>query len=147
MKPALLALAASVAVVASAPMAARQAVTIQTIELGTPGGGTAWASAQPDAINARGDVALTYSRTTGGGREVSAFLWNRATGYTLIADNAYALDVNDNGQVVGEFYPCADGCEPRGFLWSASRGFIDLGATLPSAINNAGRMGISWAAR
>ena len=142
MTRALLPFIASAAVFASAPLGAQDSATIQMLELGTPGGSTVWVSAEPHAINAGGDVALTYFRTTGGGHGVSAFLWNRSTGYTLIADNAFATDVNDKGQVVGQFYPCAapGACDARGFVWSASRGFIDLGTMLPVAINNAGRM-------
>ena len=121
------------------------------IQMGTPegpdAGGATWATVEPRAINAHGEVVGLYERTLDTGVYRSAFRWTAQRGFTIITENADAVDINDNGDVVGYFYPCAppvpneeSPCRIRGFLWSASRGFVDLGTMIPVAMNNAGRI-------
>jgi uncharacterized membrane protein len=141
------------ALIASVPTSAGQSASIEWIELGTPdgpdaGGATSW-SVEPHAMNAQGDVAGAYLRTIGEATYVSAFVWNRAHGFTIISDNGIATDINDRGDVVGVWWTCgppmpslSNPCRTdRGFRWSAARGLVDLGTTIvPAAINNGGRM-------
>jgi hypothetical protein len=142
--------------VGSSNPSAQLGSSIDTVLLGTPrspgGGATESAHVSPRAINARGQVVGTYTSYLeaefGGPEHRWAFVWSRTRGFTVIAENAEAQDINDQGQVVGQYWPCqppmpeeGSPCEdPRGFLWSATRGFVDLGAMLPEAINNAERI-------
>jgi hypothetical protein len=152
----LLFLPAFLVVIGSSHTSAQLNSGIDIVLLGTPkspgGGATESANMLPNAINARGEVAGTYmwceEPEFGGCEHRWAFMWSRTRGFTVIAENAEALDINDQGQVVGHYWPCqppmpeeGNPCDnPRGFLWSASRGFVDLGAMFPMAINNAGRI-------
>jgi uncharacterized membrane protein len=89
----------------------------------------------PNAINNRGHVV--------GGAMVDdvwfAFIWTRERGFELIAESAFARDINDRGEVVGWWRTCADVCTTSAFLWTRSEGFRDLGPDfVASAINNRG---------
>lgn len=45
----------------------------------------------------------------------SAFVWTRTQGFTIIAENAVATDINDRGDVVGWINTCYYVCPSRGF--------------------------------
>jgi hypothetical protein len=142
--------------IASSATSARLQPGASAVLPGTPrspgGGATESAHVAPTAINAQGRVVGTYTwypeADFDGPENRWAFVWSRERGFTVIAQNAEALDINDVGQVVGQYWACqppmpeeGSPCErARGFLWSAARGFVDLGALIPAAINNAGRI-------
>jgi uncharacterized membrane protein len=92
----------------------------------------------PAAINNKGEVAGYAGRTwprTG----YAAFVWTPKQGFRVIAEDAYATDINDRGDVTGYVLRCRVGhCELAGFVWNARGGFTDLGQWQPRAINNNG---------
>lgn len=97
----------------------------------------------PMAINNRGVVVgFIASDTTSG---FSAFTWTHDDGFRLLLDDAIALDINSRGDIVGERYGCTSypwgySCAPRGFLWNAQNGLVDLAGFTPAAINDRGEM-------
>ena len=87
------------------------------------------------AINDSGDVV--GNGWNADGQEIP-LLWTQKNGYEAFLGNVAgrAHDINNPGAVVGVlFHPS----ETRGFLWSTSEGFVDLGTGFyPMRINNAG---------
>ena len=135
-------LAVGLTLIGAVESAAQQSPRIET-ELVGSFGGFQWT--MPTAINNQGDVVGSVSPTgTMAGR--NAFLWTRAGGFQLLAEDAVATDINSRGDVTGYRFECrADpggggSCALRGFVWNARTGFTDLGTFVPMAINNRGDM-------
>jgi uncharacterized membrane protein len=112
----------------TAPPGAR----VEVFDLGTPYAG---GSTEPQAINASGAVVGTARPAMGG---ESAFIWTRSDGFTIIAENAVATDINERSDVVGWTNTCYYACPSRGFIWNALTGLRDLGEFQPYAINAKG---------
>ena len=88
------------------------------------------------------------------GTETRAFLWEEGTGMqdlgTLGGSDAFAVKVNENGQVVGVSYinSAPGSCFPLvtdSFLWERGKGMVDLGSlggtcTFANALNNRGQV-------
>ena len=95
-------------------------------------------SSTASAVNDHGDVV----GVVGDGVIVDAFLWDEHNGMQLLAEDAFVRDINDHGEVVGDTV----GEPKRAFRWTASEGFLDLGAlagfdalgATASAINESG---------
>jgi probable HAF family extracellular repeat protein len=90
------------------------------------------------AINNRG-VVVGYGFDATGYQV--PFVWTESAGYQTIVGDALgrATDINNRGEVVGDYTPDGLGTPPRGFLWSEAAGLVDLGpGVLPRAINDAG---------
>jgi hypothetical protein len=151
MKPALLLLILSLAMAGSSEMAA-QSESISTVQLGTPRDPTDTGAEASNvfaaAINGHGHVTGHYHFTDGRGRHVWAYIWSRRDGFHVISESAFAVDINDLGQVVGYRYPCVPAFLPDGracgtptnFVWDSRNGFTDLGNFRAVAIGNDGRM-------
>jgi hypothetical protein len=88
-------------------------------------------STQPLAINNRGEVV---GFAFGSDESAVAFFWSRRDGFRRIAPDAFALDINDRGDVVGTWGPCIDECPQFGFMWNERDGFRDLGASFPARL-------------
>lgn len=135
-------IAVGLTLLAGVESAAQNAPRVDT-ELVGSFGGFQWT--MPAAINNRGDVVGSV-RPTGTMAGQNAFLWTRAGGFQLLAQDAVATDINDRGDVTGYRFECtADpggggSCALRGFVWNARTGFTELGTFVPLAINNSGDM-------
>ena len=97
----------------------------------------------PTAINNKGEV-VGFAQLLEGGyiTRIDAFLWSRPTGFTLIASDATAQDINERGEIALAHWDCANDelrCYFRGgALWRSGGELIDLGQMYPLAINNRG---------
>jgi uncharacterized membrane protein len=119
---------------------AQRNISTPTIETEIVGSWNGLQITSPTAINNRGEVA-GYAGPTGDSFGYDAFVWTRATGFQLIAEEAIALAINNRGDVIGHRMECEGfSCAPTGFLWNARTGLTDLGDFLPRAINNNGDM-------
>jgi probable HAF family extracellular repeat protein len=140
--------------------------TGSVIDLGTLGGSWGYAAALNDNLQIVGQSAVTPESQN----EIHAFSWTPTGGMidlgTLGGTFSYAVAVNAIGQVAGvsgtvpgdrycnDIYGNYTG-NCRVFLWSASRGMVDLGTLggrhsfiiSPPAINNSGQViGVSYTA-
>ena len=80
------------------------------------------------AVNAKGQV-LGYYDING---ECHAFVWDRVNGIQELG-NLNGLDINDSGEVVGNYYPnvITSSC----FIWDNINGLIDIGTLGGDACN------------
>lgn len=85
---------------------------LQITDLGSP---SSW-NAQGYAINNLGQIAGTDYGGYG------AFMWTQSNGFQRTYGD-YAFDINDSGQVVGEYR----GGIPHAYMWSSGTGLIDIG--------------------
>lgn len=122
--------------------------------LGTLGGVYAGANAINNAGQVVGHVALPDAWS--GGEKLHAFLWENGT-LTLLGDTAYpsrAVDINENGQVLGHYYSGSVGTtafvvwsggstQRYCYVWTqpctTTEGDTLSGRMLPYAINDAGQ--------
>lgn len=98
-------------------------------------GATTFAGALSDA----GHVVGTFRTQSG---EYHAFIWTEEGGMLDLGGfNSGAVDVNNNGQVIGTRELQAPGTVARGFFWSAATGFVNFpeGST-PVDINDQGQV-------
>ena len=122
---------------AVAKVGARHSVTVVVRELGPL---VAGGSSTAVSINNRG--AVVGEATTETGRFIP-FLWTPQRGFDRILGDVrgFARDINDAGDVIGIYFSTDDDLEPgKGFLWSTTHGFVDLGDFEPQAINNRGQI-------
>jgi len=120
---------------ADALFAAERGVTRR--ELGTPPG-TQYSV--PTAVNNKGVVVgTTHFLLPDDSQDFTAFVWSPRTGFELflLGTRSVPTDINDRGQIVGFFTSVTDS-QDRGFMWSRTDGFTDLGDFLPRAINDHG---------
>src|SRR5687767_11224567 len=110
-------LAVGLTLFAGADIAAQNAPRVET-ELVGSFGGVQWTV--PTAINNQGVVVGSVSPTgTMAGHD--AFLWTRAGGFQLLAQDAVATDINNRGDVTGYRFECT--ADPGGGGSCALRGF------------------------
>lgn len=102
---------------------------------------------EANAINERGDV-VGASQTEPGTSVKHAFLWTAKDGMRdLLPQAAWseALDINNQGQVVGDFRT-TETSRTRAFLWDPQKGLQELptlggdGDTIARAINDRGQV-------
>jgi hypothetical protein len=128
---------ALVIVAALAGSAGAQPLRVEAIDIGEPEANSAFGAA---AINSHGVVVGTLARLDRTINRFAVYTWTRSGGFRLIVENAEARDINDKGVIVGNHFDAERTWPPRGFRWSPSNGFRDLGPMIPATINNRGEM-------
>jgi uncharacterized membrane protein len=96
------------------------------------------------AVNGQGHVVgFSAPRDAESVANSTAFLWTPEFGVELFLGgvSGQARDINDVGQIVGDYSPADSDGIPRGFLWSREHGLTELEGFNAYSINELGQVG------